>query len=66
MKIFSVIKVICKYGRIIDDIYFGSIIFVIFCLLVMLLDELWRMYVIGDLCWFVKDGFLMDSIWMKY
>lgn len=62
MKILSAIKAICKHGRTIDDIYPGSIIFVISCPSVTSLDELWRMYVTGDLCRLVNDGFLTDSI----
>lgn len=66
MKILSAIKAICKHGRTIDDIYPGSIIFVISCPSVTSLDELWRMYVTGDLCRLVNDGFLTDSIRMRH
>ena len=66
MKILSTIKVICKHGRKIDDIYPGSVVFVISCPSVTSLDELWRMYVTGELSGVINDGFLTDGIRRKH
>lgn len=44
MEILCSIKCLCKYGRLIDDIYPGSVIFTINCPTLKSLDDLWSRY----------------------
>ena len=66
VKVLCGIKSMCKYGRIIDDIFTGSIVFLINCPTLKSLDHLWNDYLSGELSVILNEAFLSEKLKMKY
>ena len=58
MSILCSIKSLCKHGRTIEDMYPGSVVFVIKCPTTHALDDLWYMYKSGQIEHEVNADFL--------
>ncbi|KAK3096203.1 hypothetical protein FSP39_024439 [Pinctada imbricata] len=66
MSILCSIKALCKHGRTLEDVYPGSVIFVIRCRTVSALDDLWRMYKSGEIDKLFTKDFLTLKMKRKY
>ncbi|XP_071141077.1 uncharacterized protein [Mytilus edulis] len=66
VKVLCEIKSMCKYGRIIEDIFSGSIIFLFNCPTLLALDDLWEIYLSGKLKEMFNSAFITDELKHKY
>ncbi|XP_052096600.1 uncharacterized protein LOC127731799 [Mytilus californianus] len=66
VKVLCEIKSMCKYGRVIDDIFSGSIIFLFNCPTLLALDDLWEIYLSGRLKEMFNSAFITDELKHKY
>ncbi|XP_053386911.1 uncharacterized protein LOC123542619 isoform X2 [Mercenaria mercenaria] len=60
------IKCLCKYGRTIEEVFSGSVVFRINCPNVDALLDLWQLYKSGDLLKQFKDAFINEDLLEKY
>ncbi|XP_063438399.1 uncharacterized protein LOC134719320 [Mytilus trossulus] len=66
VKVLCEIKSMCKYGRIIEDMFSGSIIFLFNCPTLLALDDLWEIYLSGKLKEMFNSAFITDELKHKY
>ena len=66
LEILCGIKCMCKYGRTLDEIYSGSIVFRFNCPNIYALDDLWESYKSGDLEKLIKETFVTKELKDKY
>ena len=66
MRVLCGIKCLCKYGRTIEEVFSGSVVFRIKCPNVDALLDLWSMYKRGDLLKQLKDAFISEELLQKY
>lgn len=66
VKVLCGIKSMCKYGRIIEDMFTGSIIFVINSPTLLALEDLWCMFDSGELRTVINNTFLTEKLKDKY
>lgn len=62
MKILCGIKCLCKYGRFLEEVYSGSIVFRMFCPNLEALLDLWQTYKVGNLQKDLQEAFVTDEL----
>lgn len=66
MKLLCGIKCLCKYGRMLDEVYTGSVVFRLHCPNMDALFDLWQVYTLGDLQKELQNSFVTDELLNKF
>ncbi|XP_052787167.1 uncharacterized protein LOC128222251 isoform X2 [Mya arenaria] len=66
MKNLCGIKCLCKYGRTLEEVYSGSVVFRLNCPTRDALLDLWHTYKVGDLTKQIQAAFVTDSLLEKF
>ena len=66
LEILCGIKCMCKYGRTLDEIYSGSIVFRMNCPNIYALEDLWESYKSGDLEQLISNIFVTKDLKDKF
>ncbi|XP_060562465.1 uncharacterized protein LOC132722060 isoform X2 [Ruditapes philippinarum] len=66
MRVLCGIKCLCKYGRTIEEVFSGSVVFRIKCPNVDALLDLWHFYKDGELQKQMKDAFISEELLQRH
>lgn len=66
MRVLCGIKCLCKYGRTLDEVFTGSVVFRLHCPNVDALLDLWNLYKSGELLKLLNDAFVNEELLEKY
>ncbi|KAL4216462.1 hypothetical protein ACF0H5_024186 [Mactra antiquata] len=66
MRVLCAIKCMCKYGRTLEDMFSGSVVFRLNCPTLDALLDLWHLYKSGDLLRQFKDAFITEELLEDY
>ena len=62
LKLLCGIECLCKYGRLLQEVYTGSVVFRLHCPNMDALLDLWHTYTLGDLQKQLQDAFVTQEL----